>query len=85
MYDENVNSPPADSESEESGGGRAAGAGLAACCGPAMAEMTKGCPCEGAFKSHRVAVFAILAAVTLAFLISQVGGILGVIAFARTL
>ena len=62
-----------------SSGGEATG-----CCGPAMAETTRGCPCESMWKNHRLAGVAILGVVLLALLISQAGGILGIIAFFRT-
>ena len=67
-------------EQERTGGAEAAG-----CCGPEMMEMMKDCPCGSFFKKHRLAAFAMLSLVILMFLISQVGGILGIIAFVRTL
>lgn len=56
-----------------------------ACCGPGMAEMMKQCPCAAAMKNHPVIGIAVLSLMLLMFLISQVGGILGIIAFFRTL
>lgn len=42
--------------------------------------------CDGSMlKRHRLAVCAVVSVLALAFLVSQVGGILGVIAFFRTL
>ena len=67
-------------DSEKAGGAEKAG-----CCGPEMAEMMKECPCGTMFKKHRLGVFLVFSLVFLAFLISQVGGILGIIAFIRTL
>ena len=55
------------------------------CCGPQTAEMMQGCSCGSFLKAHRLAALAIFSLVALAFLISQVGGILGIIAFCRTL
>jgi len=57
----------------------------AGCCGPAAVEAEASCPCAGAVKGHKLAFIGILTAVAAAFLISQVGGILGIIAFIRTL
>ena len=53
--------------------------------GPEMAAMMQACPCGSFFKEHRLAVLAVFSLVILAFLISQVGGILGIIAFVWTL
>ncbi|MHC4295325.1 MAG: hypothetical protein ACYSTL_07045, partial [Planctomycetota bacterium] len=55
------------------------------CCGPMMAEMMQQCPCGSFLKNHWLAAFTIFAMMLLMFLISQVGGILGIIAFFRTL
>ena len=60
------------------------------CCSPTMTEsamkaMMETCPCAYAMKEHRLAIFAVIAGVLLAFAISQVGGILGIVAFLRTL
>ncbi|NQT88270.1 hypothetical protein HQ560_15995 [bacterium] len=57
----------------------------AGCCGPAAADTAEGCPCAAAFQSHRVVCTIVLAAAALAFLVSQVGGVMGIIAFFRTL
>ena len=54
------------------------------CCGPDMSEMMQACPCGSVLKGRRGILYAILAAVALVFLISQVGGILGTIGFFRT-
>jgi hypothetical protein len=56
----------------------------AACCGPNTAKMMQECPCASAMKSHRKTAIVAMSVVFLAFLISQVGGILGIIAFFRT-
>jgi len=55
------------------------------CCEPGAEEATEECPCGSVFKKHRGVLTLALAGVALAFLISQVGGILGIIAFIRTL
>ena len=57
----------------------------ASCCGPEMAEMMNQCPCGSFLKRHWLAAFAMFSLVGLAFLISQVGGGMGIIAFFRTL
>ncbi len=54
------------------------------CCGPQDETAVRDCPCGSLLKTHPVAVFAVLAVAILAVLISQVGGILGIIAFFRT-
>ena len=56
----------------------------AACCGPDMSKMMQECLCASAMKSHRKTAIVVMSVVFLAFLISQVGGILGIIAFFRT-
>jgi len=50
-----------------------------------MAEMVQSCPCGSFLKRHRLVAFAVFSLIVLMFLISQVGGILGIIAFIRTL
>ncbi len=55
------------------------------CCGPGMAKMMKNCSFGTAMKRYRWIFFGIFAAIVAAFLVSQVGGILGIIAFVRTL
>ena len=61
------------------------GAEMPGCGGPDMAKMMKECLCGTMFKKHRLGLFLVFSLVILAFLISQVGGILGIIAFIRTL
>ena len=56
----------------------------AACCGPDMAKMMQECPCASAMKGHWKTALVAFSLVFLAFLISQIGGILGIIAFFRT-
>ena len=56
----------------------------AACCGPNAAKMIQECPCASAMKSHRETALVAMSVVFLEFLISQDGGILGMIAFFRT-
>lgn len=68
--------------------------GQAPCCRPGetggadgdavTAEAAQACPCGSALKEHRLAVFGGLSLLALAFLVSQVGGILGIIGFFRT-
>lgn len=65
--------------------GRPGGPEPAFCCGPELAEKMQECPCGSFLKEHGVACFGAVLLVVLAFLISQVGGILGIIAFFRTL
>ena len=64
-------------------GGRRAEAAM--CCGFDVTESTAGCPCKGLFRSHRIAAAVVCGAVVLAVLISQAGGVLGIVAFIRTL
>ena len=54
------------------------------CCDPTMEEAMQACPCGGVLKNHRTAVFTAFAAITLVFLISQIGGVCGTVAFLRT-
>ena len=60
------------------------GVDTAGSCGN-MREMMQGGPCAGFLKRHRLAVFTALTVVGLGFLILQVGWVLGVIAFFRTI
>lgn len=59
------------------------------CCpeGPGgdMGRMMQVCPCATWFRRHRLAAYTTLIVVALGFLALQVGWILGVIAFLRTL
>ena len=55
------------------------------CCSPRMGEMMKDCACGSAFKSHPLAACAVLGGIILALVISQVGGILGILAFFRSI
>jgi len=57
---------------------------MAACCGPDMAKMMQACPCASAVKGRwKTALFA-FSLLFLVFMVCQVGGILGMIAFFRT-
>ena len=56
----------------------------ASCCGPAMTDATRQCPCQSIMKGRRALALGVCAVIVLAFLISQVGGVLGAIAFFRT-
>jgi hypothetical protein len=53
--------------------------------GDNMGQMMRACPCTGWLGRHRLAAYTALAVVGLGFLALQVGWILGVIAFFRTL
>ena len=62
------------------------------CCSATQPEAAKGGGCGdmmqdccGALKRHRLAVFTVVSAIVLAVLVSQVGGVLGIIGFFRTL
>ena len=65
-------------------GQRSAAADRAACCGPGTEGPSSDCPCASAAKGHPVIAFAAIAGVALALVISQVGGVLGILAFFRT-
>ena len=54
-------------------------------CGSRMSEMMKFCPCGSAFKRHPLASFTVIVGIILTLVICQVGGILGVFAFFRTI
>jgi len=47
--------------------------------------MMQACPCTGWLRRHRLAAYSALAVMGLGFLALQVGWILGIIAFFRTL
>ena len=55
------------------------------CCGPEATAAATECPCASFFKKHPLAALGMFLVMLLMFLISQVGGILGIIAFIRTL
>ncbi len=57
----------------------------AARCGPTAEATGADCPCTSAMKGHRVIAFALIGGVALALAISQIGGIMGILAFFRTL
>jgi hypothetical protein len=54
------------------------------CCGSTMAPTMANCPCSSMMKGRKGGFLTILAVVFLAFLISQVGAVLGIIGFFRT-
>ena len=54
-------------------------------CSTMMAEMAGKCPCAAMMKRHPVAAIGLVLLFLAMFLISQIGGILGMIAFFRTL
>ena len=58
---------------------------MAACCGPEMAQMMEGCACASAMKGHWKTALLAFGLVLLVFLTTFVGGILGIIAFFRSL
>ena len=57
---------------------------MAGCCGPDTAKMTQECSCASAMKGRWKTALFVFSLIFLAFLISQVGGVLGMIAFFRT-
>jgi hypothetical protein len=57
---------------------------MVGCCGPDMATMMQDCPCASAMKGHWKTALVAFSLVFLAFLASQIGGILGIVAFFRT-
>ena len=54
------------------------------CCGSMMAEMPQGCSCGTIMKKHKTVFCLIFLLLILMFLVSQAGGILGILAFFRT-
>jgi hypothetical protein len=69
---------------EQDPAGRTA-AQTTACCGPEVAKMMQDCPCGAAMRGHWKTALVAVGLVFLAFLVGQVGGILGAIAFFRTI
>jgi hypothetical protein len=64
------------------------GEAMMSCCGPEMTENMKNMkkmPCRTVFRRHRFAIFTMLTMGFLAVMVSQIGGVLGIIAFFRTL
>ena len=55
------------------------------CCGPEAGDMMQTCACASFMKKHPLAGLGVLLVMLSMFLISQVGGILGIIAFFRTM
>lgn len=84
MCQENVTTRNDEHTGDRSGAAGSTGGQRAGCCGPGVTQMAQGCPCGAVFKNHRATVFGICAVVLLALLISQVGGVLGILAFVRT-
>ena len=84
MTDQDVNSSVKAPESENPASQAGTGAAFS-CCGPEATGAATECPCASFFKKHSLAALGIFSAMLLMFLISQVGGILGIIAFIRTL
>ena len=56
---------------------------MAACCGPDMAKMMQGCPCASIIKGRWKTALVLFSLLFLTFIVCQVGGILGMIAFFR--
>jgi len=84
MTDKNVNNSGKACESDNSP--LQAGTGAAfGCCGPEATEAAAECRCASFFKKHSLAALGIFSVMLMMFLISQVGGILGIIALTRTL
>jgi len=50
-----------------------------------MSRMVPECPCGSMIKGHKLAAFGIFSLFPAMLLVSQVGGILGIVAFVRTL
>ncbi len=87
MADQNVNNFAKAPESDNRDSQAKTGPGFS-CCGTEATEATEAateCPCASFFKKHTLAAVGIFSVMLLMFLISQVGGILGIIAFIRTL
>ena len=55
------------------------------CCSPEVIGEKTPCPCGSFFKKHPLRIAFFFSVMLLMFLISQVGGILGITAFIRTL
>ncbi len=86
MHDERFGTSGGEAQGGTSGEQATAGfRGMPGWCGPNMAEMMQSRACGSFIKKHRLAATAVFSLVILMFVISQVGGILGIIAFARTL
>jgi len=58
---------------------------MTACCGPDMAKMMDGCRCASAMKHRWKTALVVFSLLLLAFIVCQIGGILGWIAFFQTL
>ena len=56
---------------------------MAACCGPDMAKMMQSCPCASVMKGRWKTALVLLSLLFLTFIVCQVGGILGMVAFLR--
>ena len=82
MAEQNVNNfdkaPESDNRNSQAKTGPAV-----SCCGAEATEAAE-CPCGSFCKNHTLAAVVIFSLMLLMFLISQVGGILGIIAFLRT-
>ncbi len=84
MTDQNAGNSPKASASDDPDSQVTTEAALS-CCGPEAEAAAAECPCASFFKKHPLAAFGMFSVMLLMFLISQVGGILGIIAFIRTL
>lgn len=83
MTDQNVNNSEKHHESDKRDS-QATARDWFSCCG-LEAKGAIECPCVLFFRKHFLAALGILFVMLLMVLISQVGGILGIIAFVRTL
>ena len=84
MTEQNVNNSEKAPDANNQGSQAKSEAGLSCCGSEVMGAMTD-CPCASFFKKHPLAMLGMFSVMLLMFLISQVGGILGIIAFIRTL
>ncbi len=50
-----------------------------------MAETASQCPCGSMINGHKLVAFVMISLIAAMLLVGQVGGILGIIAFVRTL
>lgn len=72
-------------ETERNEAGPAGAAQQGACCESTTAETTDKCPCCEFLKKHWLVGAAMFLVMLAMLIISQVGGILGIIAFIRTM
>ncbi len=85
MNDERLRNGLSKAEGRNSGDQGPSGSDMSGCCSPNMTQMMQICPCGSFVKKHWLAAFAVFFLIFLMLVISQLGGILGIIAFFRTL